>query len=329
MKKSTVIPIIVGILVIIYFLLQVEPEEFINIVSNFKIRYVILTILLGFIAMLLATTRWDLLNREFHSNIAFLDLFMYRILGFGGLIALYSSPFISKWLEMEMKHEEHIIKKSVEVGILDRAIETVILVTVTMIFTLIFATPPIKLAVVWLMLIFIILFLAALSFIYYLEKTKFSVHNKNGGIKNIIKTMKLIKGKVINVKNKFLYLIKKKPQLMVYALLITLVQIICMVLFFSIIIYMVFNNSFIGSIKLAFLPYLFLIIGSFIPIPLGIGNLDAIEVFAFSLLGMGVGMGLFATLMIRIKDITMGLIVGALIISKGMRKEKEWVVIKG
>ena len=323
MRRSTVLSIIVGLLIIILLFIRIGFKEIYELLLRVNIPLFFLAVLLGLLSMLVAGLRWSIISSTLDVHLGFFNAAMYRVMGFA---VLYSTPTSIVGAEttralLASRDSGRSISTCIQISILDRTIEMVtvlIIMVLGSLFSLIIFSPGILG-----MLLLLLLPIVILSLIYI---TLFIIPKKSYHKKGIIGRLFVSLKKIYH--NTY-FLFRHRKRILLYAFLLTLLQIFFTVLLFSSILAMVIDAPLFGLLKYSFLAYLFSVLSSLIPIPLGLGSLEAGQLVAFSIMGLSSSIAIFSAFTLRLKDVFIAMIGGLLFMIKGLpRRVERWIDLK-
>ncbi|MFT4260951.1 MAG: lysylphosphatidylglycerol synthase transmembrane domain-containing protein [Candidatus Woesearchaeota archaeon] len=316
-KHLMIFTAILGVLLFWYVFTKVPLREVLNTISNATWQLIALYLASVILIQLVLTYRWKIILESQGIKHSFWKLNNYRM---AGVSVGFLTPSASLGGEpvragLLSKEADLSFEKALSSVVIDKTIElsssAVFFIIGSIILLLAFVvSPKLEIALIIISLIFLLL---VISFNYRMFQGKKFFHPiiKFVGLLKV-KRIKKIENKILDFEKLVLKFFKKDKKHFVYVVLFSLLSWIIMFVEYSVLARIVGQN--LEAIQI-FLAFSFVGGAYILPIPMGIGALEAGQVSLFSIIQISAAAGLALALIVRLKDTLLSAI-GVLIFFK-------------
>jgi hypothetical protein len=314
MKKKLIAASVAAGFIIFIFVLLANINTFVLV---YKMHYLYLLPFLFFALLIMAVHvfRWQIILLAHNKSIGFRKLFLYKLAGFS---ISYFTPSahiggepVRAWL-LKQNHIKYshglstiLIDKFIEVGIY------VLVGFVGFIFMIVEFTIPNDT-----IFLFALIFVVLGIFIFYKRMTErkpvLSYLFRISGQKKIVRMRKTIEKSEEMISIFF----NRKKRILLASLFLTLITYVLMFFEFH---FLLLVLGLEPGIPVIFLITSLVAISFIIPVPAGLGVLEAFQASLFALLGFGASFGVGLSLIIRVKDVLVSLLGLGYLTGKGIK----------
>jgi uncharacterized protein (TIRG00374 family) len=127
-KRSRLISIVIGIAIIAFLFWYVKVDEIIKAFSHFSLDKLLIYLAVSISIMVLHTLKWKIVMNSFKIDIPFIQLFKYKIAGFGVSYITPSAHIGGEPVRAHLLTKNHNIefKKSLSCVVIDKSLELIL-----------------------------------------------------------------------------------------------------------------------------------------------------------------------------------------------------------
>ncbi|MDD5086946.1 MAG: lysylphosphatidylglycerol synthase transmembrane domain-containing protein [Candidatus Nanoarchaeia archaeon] len=304
-KRSRIISIGIGIAIIAFLFWYVKVDDIIVAFSNFSLINLLIYLLVSVTIMILLTIKWSIVLNSFGIKIPFIQLFKYKLAGFGVSYITPSAHIGGEPVRAHLLHKNHNIefKKSLSCVVIDKSLELILnglfgcigILIVLFNFTLPKRTTAIM----------ILSFFALISIIYSFyrltlqEKGFFTTALRFLRIDKI-KILKKYENEINEFESHIISFFKYNWKAFFKASFVFLIAWLFMFIEYKIALRLVGYDA---SLSAVFIVISLVALAYIIPIPAALGSLEFGQSSAAALLGFSSAIGLALSLFIRGRDL--------------------------